>query len=55
VSASFLAVNTLTTDNMATRTLEARFEHLTVNDENDPGDGSRMYQKKVRLAHCNGA
>ena len=31
---------------MATRTLEARFEHLTVNDENDP-DGTQLYQKKV--------
>ncbi|KAK1756251.1 Serine/threonine-protein kinase ark1 [Echria macrotheca] len=29
---------------MATRTLEARFEHLTVNDENDAGD-TRIYQK----------
>ena len=34
---------------MATRALEARFERMSVNDENDPGDGSRMYQKtKVR-------
>ena len=37
------------TDNMATRTLEARFEHLTVNDENDPGDGTQLYQKKVSV------
>ena len=33
---------------MATRTLEARFEHLTVNDENDPSDGTQLYPKKVR-------
>ncbi|OIW33941.1 kinase-like protein [Coniochaeta ligniaria NRRL 30616] len=32
---------------MAARTLEARFEHLTVNDENDPGDGTQLYQKKT--------
>ncbi|KAB5558304.1 serine/threonine-protein kinase [Coniochaeta sp. 2T2.1] len=32
---------------MAVRTLEARFEHLTVNDENDPGDGTQLYQKKT--------
>ncbi|KAJ9155079.1 Serine/threonine-protein kinase ark1 [Pleurostoma richardsiae] len=30
---------------MATRTLEARFERMSVNDENDPGDGTRLYQK----------
>jgi len=30
---------------MATRALEARFERMSVNDENDPGDGSRLYQK----------
>jgi len=35
---------------MATRALEARFERMSVNDENDPGDGSRLYQKtKVGL------
>jgi aurora kinase len=33
---------------MAARTLEARFEHLTVNDENDL-DGTQLYQKKVSL------
>lgn len=33
---------------MATRTLEARFEHMAVHDEND--DGSKHYSKsKVRL------
>ena len=36
---------------MATRTLEARFEGLTVNDENDPGDGGKLYTKtKVAFA-----
>lgn len=30
---------------MATRTLESRLEHLTVNDENDPCDGSKHYSK----------
>lgn len=35
---------------MATRTLEARFERMSVNDENDPGENARLYQKpKVRL------
>ncbi|KAH8889546.1 serine/threonine-protein kinase [Thozetella sp. PMI_491] len=35
---------------MAGRTLEARFERMSVNDENDPGDGSRMYQKAKGIA-----
>ncbi|KAF4469975.1 AUR kinase [Fusarium albosuccineum] len=31
---------------MATRTIEARFERMSVNDENDPlGDGSKLYTK----------
>ncbi|EMR70597.1 Serine/threonine-protein kinase ark1 [Eutypa lata] len=30
---------------MAARTLESRFERMSVNDENDPGDGSKHYQK----------
>ncbi|CVK89201.1 probable protein kinase Eg22 [Fusarium mangiferae] len=31
---------------MATRTIEARFERMSVNDENDPlGDGSKLYGK----------
>ncbi|KAF4984034.1 hypothetical protein FZEAL_692 [Fusarium zealandicum] len=31
---------------MATRTMEARFEAMSVNDENDPlGDGSKLYSK----------
>ncbi|KAL2136573.1 hypothetical protein VTI74DRAFT_2878 [Chaetomium olivicolor] len=30
---------------MATRTLEARFERMSVNDENDPGETGRLYQK----------
>ena len=30
---------------MATRTLEARFERMSVNDENDPGENARLYQK----------
>lgn len=36
---------------MAARTLEARFERMSVNDENDPlGDGSKIYSKsKVRM------
>jgi hypothetical protein len=36
---------------MATRTIEARFERMSVNDENDPlGDGSKLYSKsKVGL------
>lgn len=36
---------------MATKTLEARFEHLTVKDENDvPTSGSTMLKSKVRVA-----
>jgi len=35
---------------MATKTLEARFERMSVNDENDPGESTRIYQKsKVRI------
>ena len=30
---------------MSTRTLESRFEGMSVNDENDPGDGSKSYLK----------
>ncbi|KAJ4304016.1 spindle assembly checkpoint kinase [Collariella sp. IMI 366227] len=30
---------------MATRTLESRFERMSVNDENDPGETGRLYQK----------
>ncbi|GAB1320088.1 spindle assembly checkpoint kinase [Madurella fahalii] len=30
---------------MATRTLEARFQRMSVNDENDPGENARPYQK----------
>ncbi|KAF4454575.1 AUR protein kinase [Fusarium austroafricanum] len=31
---------------MATRTIEARFERMSVNDENDPlGDGTKLYSK----------
>jgi len=34
---------------MATKTLEARFEHLNVNDENEaPHNGSTMLKSKVR-------
>lgn len=34
---------------MATRTLESRFERMSVNDENENGDGSKYYPKpKVR-------
>jgi hypothetical protein len=32
---------------MATRILESRFEHMSVNDENDPGDGSKYQKPKV--------
>jgi len=38
---------------MATRGLESRFEHLTVNDENDPGDGNKQQyglKSKVGIA-----
>ncbi|KAM7223598.1 hypothetical protein V8F06_001072 [Rhypophila decipiens] len=35
---------------MATRTLEARFERMSVNDENDPGDGTRIYTKTKTAA-----
>ncbi|RBQ68320.1 hypothetical protein FVER14953_21045 [Fusarium verticillioides] len=39
---------------MATRTIEARFERMSVNDENDPlGDGSKLYSKtKVCVCVC---
>jgi hypothetical protein len=30
---------------MAARTIEARFERMSVNDENDPGDGTKLYSK----------
>jgi len=33
---------------MATKTLEARFEHLSVNDENEISNGSTMLKSKVR-------
>jgi aurora kinase len=32
---------------MATRTLESRFERMSVNDENDAGDGSKYQKSKV--------
>lgn len=32
---------------MASRTLEARFERMSVNDENDPGDGSKYQKSKI--------
>src|SRR3954467_4670612 len=34
---------------MATRTLESRFERMSVNDENDPGDGTKYQKSKVCL------
>ena len=38
---------------MASRTLEQRFERMSVNDENDPGDGTRLYTKsKVCIIQC---
>lgn len=30
---------------MAARTLEARFERMSVHDENDPGETGKLYQK----------
>lgn len=34
---------------MATRTLESRLERMSVQDENDPADGTKHYSKsKVR-------
>lgn len=30
---------------MTTRALEASFDRLSVNDENDPGENARLYQK----------
>lgn len=30
---------------MAIRTIEARFERMSVNDENDPGDGGKLFLK----------
>jgi hypothetical protein len=37
---------------MSVRTLEARLEHLSVNDENEPvnNNGSTMLKSKVRQA-----
>lgn len=37
----------LATDIMATRALESRFEHLSVNDENEPVDGNKYMKSKV--------
>jgi hypothetical protein len=39
---------------MATRTLESRFEHLSVNDENDPNDGTKYQKSKVNTASTGG-
>ena len=37
---------------MASRPLEACFDRLSVNDENDPGENARLYQKtKVCFLH----
>ncbi|KAL2752816.1 hypothetical protein ACRALDRAFT_2044548 [Sodiomyces alcalophilus JCM 7366] len=33
---------------MTTRTLEARFERMSVNDENHPGDGGKLYSKTTQ-------
>ncbi len=41
---SYLTCNTI---KMATRVLESRFERMSVNDENDPGDGSKYLKSKV--------
>jgi len=36
---------------MSARALEACFDRLSVNDENDPGENGRLYQKtKVRIS-----
>ncbi|KAL8419608.1 hypothetical protein RB594_002700 [Gaeumannomyces avenae] len=35
---------------MASRTLESRFERMSVNDENDPDNGGRTYQKSKVMA-----
>ncbi|KAG0647525.1 Serine threonine-kinase ark1 [Hyphodiscus hymeniophilus] len=35
---------------MATRTLESRFERMSVNDENDPGDGSKYQKTKLSIS-----
>lgn len=35
---------------MATKTLEARFEHLSVNDENEPVSGKTLIKSKVSMA-----
>ena len=38
---------------MTTRVLEASFDRLSVNDENDPGENARLYQKtKVCTEQC---
>jgi hypothetical protein len=36
---------------MATRVLESRFERMSVNDENDPGDGMKYQKSKVLHQH----
>jgi aurora kinase len=36
---------------MATRTLESRFDRMSVNDENDPGDGMKYQKSKVFYHH----
>jgi aurora kinase len=36
---------------MATRVLESRFERMSVNDENDPGDGMKYQKSKVLDQH----
>ncbi|ORY59097.1 kinase-like domain-containing protein [Pseudomassariella vexata] len=35
---------------MASRTLESHFERMSVNDENDPCDGTKLYQKSKMTA-----
>lgn len=34
---------------MATRTLESRFERMSVADENEPVDGNKSYKSKVTI------
>ena len=44
---TFDSVLQLNISSMATRTLESRFERMSVNDENDIGDGSKYQKAKV--------
>ncbi|POR37925.1 Serine/threonine-protein kinase ark1 [Tolypocladium paradoxum] len=39
----------ISTDSMATRTLESRFERMSVHDESDPVDGTKLYSKSKTI------